>query len=494
MYVHKITPWEHQKIALEKMKNRAFYALLLQMRCGKTKIIIDDFGELYTEDEVDDLLVIAPAGVYLTWIDAIKEHLGEPVASNYKLLAWFSSKMNGAGRTEELNRFLSPNTTFCRIFLMNIEALSKVKGAQQAVLDFCKGRRVYCVIDESTCIKTPNSKRTKFILDEIRVLCKYRRILTGLVAPKDPLDVYSQFEFLEPGCLGYTSFASFSARYAIIKKRTTQHKTKGFHYNFVKPVAFRDKEELAFRMLWHSYRVKLSDCYDLPPKIYEIRNVELTDKQEKVYSDLVKYATAELEELKFVSAPQVMVRILKLHQVLMGHVKTEEGEEYEIETNRIKALLEVLEEWDDGESKAIIWCSYDKDVQNIVGALRETGYKVARFWGGNRNTREQEEREFKEDKETRIMVATAAAGGRGRTWTVADLVVYYSNSHNFEHRDQSEERPQGIGKTNSVLYVDLVAIRQSGAKTVDMKILQNLRDKLDMSSLLMGDGWREWII
>ena len=44
------------------------------------------------------------------------------------------------------------------------------------------------------------------------------------------------------------------------------------------------------------------------------------------------------------------------------------------------------------------------------------------------------------------MVATAAAGGRGRTWDVADTVIYYSNTFSLEHRMQSEERTQAVGK------------------------------------------------
>jgi SNF2 family DNA or RNA helicase len=102
---------------------------------------------------------------------------------------------------------------------------------------------------------------------------------------------------------------------------------------------------------------------------------------------------------------------------------------------------------------------------------------VARFWGGNRNTREQEEGDFKQNPSTRFMVATAAAGGRGRTWTQADLVIYFSNTWNLEHREQSEERAQGVGKTKNVLYIDLVAVRQNGSETIDMRILKTLEIK-----------------
>ena len=144
-----------------------------------------------------------------------------------------------------------------------------------------------------------------------------------------------------------------------------------------------------------------------------------------------------------------------------------------------------------------MWCSYDADIQKVAKAL-EKKYgagrpneftAVARFWGGNRNSREDEEKKFLNDPRCRFMVATAAAGGRGRTWTVADLVVYYSNTDDLEHRSQSEERPQGVGKTKSVLYADL---RVPG--TVDDRIVANLRKKINMAASINGDNWREWLV
>jgi SNF2 family DNA or RNA helicase len=87
------------------------------------------------------------------------------------------------------------------------------------------------------------------------------------------------------------------------------------------------------------------------------------------------------------------------------------------------------------------------------------------------------------------MVATPSAGGKGRTWSIADLVIYYSSTYDLEHRDQSEQRVQGFDKTRQVDYIDLVA-----PKTVDTKILQALRKKINMAATITGDQWKEWII
>ena len=59
-------------------------------------------------------------------------------------------------------------------------------------------------IDESTTIKTPTAKRTKNIIN-LAVSAKYRRIMTGSPVTKNPLDLFTQCDFLSPWLLNFTS-------------------------------------------------------------------------------------------------------------------------------------------------------------------------------------------------------------------------------------------------------------------------------------------------
>ncbi len=345
-------------------------------------------------------------------------------------------------------------------------------------------------VDESTIIKNPTSKRTKFLVKEVAGLAKYRRILSGLPSPKSPLDLYSQFEFLDWDILGFKSYFAFRARYAVMQRQIFG----GRHVQLV--VGYKNIEELRAKIEDQSYRVKLEDCYDLPPKIYTKREVQLTKEQTRLYAEMKLFATAKINETAHVTATIVIAQIMRLHQILCGHVGDEMGKRHAIPEYRTKALLELLEEFD---GKAIIWCSYDFDVRNVSDVLAKKKDRdgnlvygpgaIAQFWGGNTSVREEEEKRFLNDPDCRFMVATAAAGGRGRTWTVASMVVYYSNTNDLEHRAQSEERAQGVGKNDSVHYIDLVA-----PGTVDEKIIHGLRNKIDMATAITGDTYREWLI
>ena len=73
--------------------------------------------------------------------------------------------------------------------------------------------------------------------------------------------------------------------------------------------------------------------------------------------------------------------------------------------------------------------------------------------------------------------------------TEAKNVIYYSNNFDLEKRLQSEDRAHRIGQTNKVTYVDLVA-----KDTVDEKIVDALRNKLDLAQEVLGDDkWQDWL-
>jgi SNF2 family DNA or RNA helicase len=476
-YQTKVVPYQHQTEALIRMRDRHAFALLMAMRTGKSKVLLDDFGYLEWAGKVNDLLVIAPAGVYRTWLKQIEDHVSDDLRSRFTVHIW-SSSANGVKVTKEREEFLGANGP--RALLMNVEALSAVARAKDFCLKFlCDPERAMIAVDESTIIKTPNARRTKFINRTLAKLANYRRILSGLPTPRSPLDLYCQFEFLNPSILGFNSYYAFRARYAIMRDMMYG----GRRVPIV--VGYQNTEDLKRRIEPHSFRVEFRPKI---PSTYTIREVSVTEEQKRIYNEIKTFATAKLEDGSHVTATIVIAQILRLHQVLCGYTMDETGRHHDIPERRTEELLELLEDY---AGKAIIWCSYNYSINKVVDALRkEYGpASVARFWGGNVATREAEEKEFFDNPECRFMVATPAAGGRGRTWSNADLVLYYSSTDNLEHRDQSEQRAQGINKERQVDYIDLIV-----PGTVETKILKALRAKINMSSVINGDNYKEWLI
>ena len=85
-------------------------------------------------------------------------------------------------------------------------------------------------------------------------------------------------------------------------------------------------------------------------------------------------------------------------------------------------------------------------------------------------------------------VGQPRTGGYGLTLTEAKTVVYYSNNFDLEIRLQSEDRAHRIGQTSKVTYIDMMA-----DDTVDEKIVESLRNKVNIATEIMGEDLRQWI-
>jgi len=336
------------------------------------------------------------------------------------------------------------------------------------------------VIDESTTIKNPKAKRTKNIL-ELSKLALYRRILTGSPVTKNPLDLYSQCEFLDPYLLDFTSYYAFRNRYAEMKDAYIGGRTISL------VAGFKNLPELAETLKSFSYRVLKEDCLDLPDKIFIKRQIALTAEQNKVYKQMKEQALAEMNG-KQVTTVNVLTQLMRLHQITCGHFAADDGSIQKIKNNRLSELLDVLEEI---EGKAIIWAHYQYDVKNIIKEIKKIhgpGSVVDYYGLTPQDERQGNIKKFQDDPGCRFLVGTPSTGGYGITLTAANTVIYYSNGYDLEKRLQSEDRAHRIGQHKPVTYVDILA-----EETVDEKIVKALRKKINIASEVMGEELKSWI-
>ena len=474
-YKFKTKPYKHQLTALEKSWNKETYAYFMEMGTGKTKVLIDNMSMLYDKGKVDGALIIAPKGVVKTWYEQeLPTHLPDHI-ENVTVL-W---QPNITKKQQEKLESLFEIETALHILVMNVEAFSTEKGIKFAS-KFLNSHKVLMAIDESTTIKTPTAKRTKNII-KLGAYSKYRRIMTGSPITKNPLDLYTQCEFLDPYLLNHSSYYAFRNRYAEMK---TMH-IRGRSIQVVH--AFQNLSELSDKLQGFSYRVLKEDCLDLPPKNFIKRYVTLTPDQKKVYDQMKKTALATLNG-KVTSTMTVLTQLMRLHQITCGHFTADDGSTQSVESNRLNELMSVLEET---EGKAIIWANYQLSVgeiiQRIVKEYGEDSY--VHYYGlTSQEDRQDFIRKFQNDSKCRFLIGTPQTGGYGITLTQANTVIYYSNSYDLEKRLQSEDRAHRIGQKKTVTYIDLIC-----EDTVDEKIVKALRNKINIASEVMGEELKDWI-
>ena len=368
-----------------------------------------------------------------------------------------------------------------RIILVNVEAFA-TKKVLQYLEKVVHRSNVLLAVDESTTIKNHKAKRTKALI-QFGEVAKYKRILTGAPITKSPLDLYSQFLFLDSKILGHNSYWSFQGRYAVIKS------VKMGAHSFNQVVGYRNLEEMKDKMDWCTYRTTKEEALDLPPKIYTTRQVDMTLEQSRHYDSLKETSVALLNSGEMVSAPEVMTRLLRLQQLLCGYLVTDNGEIQEVPNNRMNVLMETIEEM---EGKVIIWSRFRHDIIKITEKLKQTygSDTVVNYFGDTSMKDRQDAIEKFQNLKSNVkfFISNPQTGGMGITLHAGANVIYYSNDFNLESRKQSEDRAHRVGQHKPVLYVDLMC-----PKTVDVHIVKTLLSKNKLANITLGERVLEWL-
>jgi len=475
-YNYKTEPYDHQRETLAKSAHKSLYALFLEMGLGKSKILLDNAAILFDQEKISGLLIVSPKGNLRNWdVHEVNKHLPDHIQRN--VLVWQPNHTK-QWLKDYKEMVEGDSDGILNIFLVNVEAFATVKACK-FVEEFLVTHDAMMAIDESTTIKNPKAKRTKHLI-KLAPLADYRRILTGFPITKAPLDLYSQCYFLSPNLLGFSSYYAFSARYAI-----TQARRMGSH-SFQQIVGFQRLEELQESIKDFSIRKTKDQCLDLPAKVYTKRYVELTDEQKKAYGTMKQKALMVLENEVF-STMNVLTQIMRLQQVVAGSLRNEDGETIVLNNNRVRAVLDLLEET---SGKVVIFAVFQTDIEQLQKAIADKfgERSVASYYGKTPQDERQKiiDRFQDPESELRYFISNPQTGGRGITLTEASTMIFYSNSYDLELRVQAEDRIHRIGQNKSCTYIDLVS-----KNTVDEKILQNLLSKVKISNEVLGEI-RNW--
>src|SRR3990167_4726768 len=201
-YLFSTKPYPHQIVAFNSARKAEFFALLMEMGTGKTKVVIDGICDrvLRRKKEASSdkpfkqfkALIVSPKTICHNWELELEKHT--TVEMNVGRL----DRWNTYWRMEELLGLVRDKETPCLVGIINYEGVKMLEEALKKV------QWDLMVCDESIWIKTPDTERAK-ACDRVGKTCASRFILTGLPITKNVMDLYGQFDFLKEGLLGFTS-------------------------------------------------------------------------------------------------------------------------------------------------------------------------------------------------------------------------------------------------------------------------------------------------
>jgi len=482
---------DYQKVGFVGCHKQESSALFMEQGTGKTPIVIaricNEAGA-NGEKRMYRALVVCPKNVRMNWLNEFVRFATVPGKV---------AVMRGGAleRTKILIEAFEPEPD-CK-WTVVIASYESVKRSWAALrmIEWDLG-----VLDESQYIKNTYTKRFKKII-ELRLLCKQRMCLTGTPITNTLLDLYAQLEFLGRGLSGFTTWKAFRSYYGKYIKRDRGSQLVGY----------KNVPILQERLARLSFNIRKAEALpDLPDKVSDIVEVEMTTEQLDIYKRVQRELIVEIEAMlsdgaatvgKTMTMRNVLTKLLRLAQITSGFVTWDavygdEGEELRarevdrLDPNpKLEALVELLKNKKSDE-KSIVWACWVQDIKSIAARLRLEGVDCVTYYGGTSDKdREIAERRFNEDPACKVFIGNPAAGGVGLNlvgydWkypeTAKDTncghVIYYSQNWSPTARSQSEDRSHRRGTRVHVRYTDLVV-----PGTIDEEIRVRVLQKHQMA-------------
>jgi len=458
--ITKNEPWHHQKQCYWFSKELSGAGLLMDMGTGKTKVAID----LIINSDDKKVLIICPDKVVRVWPKEFEKHSDSafvivPCEVRGKRISVEEKAAIARAAYEENEQV---------VIVVNYESAwrnSMGKFIKDSVWD-----RI--ILDESHRAKQFDGKIGKFVGE----LSAWRRnILTGTVMPHSPMDVFSQYKFLDPGVFG-TSYYKFRNRYAVMGG-----------YMGKQIIGYQNQDEMHDKIYSIAFRVT-KDILDLPEENHIVRDFDLNDEAIYYYNQARSEMGILLGDAK-VRTDIVIVQMLRMQQITSGYLPI--MEEYEddegkirqrlarterIDSGKAELLEEILEDIDEHEP-VVVFCRFQHDLDEVKAAAE----RLSRTYGeisGRSKTALSDRAELQDG--IQIAGVQIQAGGVGIDLSKSHYGIYYSVGYSLGDYEQSLARIHRPGQTQPVIYYHLVA-----AGTIDEVIYGNLKNKKDVVNSIM---------
>ncbi len=331
------------------------------------------------------------------------------------------------------------------------------------------------VVDEAQNIKNPKTAQTKAVL---KLKANHRLAMTGTPVENRLLDLWSIFNFLNPGYLGAQT--QFRQQFELpIQKNNDPHQSVLLK-KLVQPFILR------------RLKTDQSIIKDLPDKLEHKQYCNLTKEQASLYQAVVDEVNAALEDAEGIQRKGLILATLMRLKQICNHPRQflQDGSAFTPErSNKLERLVEMLEEViAEGES-LLIFTQFTEIGENLERYLsRSLHYNTYYLHGGvNRTRREKMIGDF-QNPETgpSAFILSLKAGGVGITLTKANHVFHFDRWWNPAVEDQATDRAFRIGQSRTVFVHKFVTLG-----TLEERIDQMIEDKKQLAGAIVGadESW-----
>lgn len=457
------------------------YALFMEQGTGKTLATIARMCNLPVESKA---LVLCPNNVRLNWVKELQKFATVPTKINV-LRGW------QLDRVSQLIRTVKKTGEHLSVAISGYDSLAGMWEAMQMI------HWDLVVLDESHYVKNSFTKRWKYV-SRLRDRSDRRMVLTGTPIANSIIDLYTQLEFLGKGYSGFSSYKAFKKFYGVYKRDEDNHE---------RMIGLQNVPHMKERLSRYSFIITKKEALpDLPEKVYDIDEVEMTKDQAAAYDKLQGELAFEIEneintaENQALVVNNILTMLLKLAQITSGYINIPEERDCDgglvharktvhfVPNPKIDRLVEILKDKTPTE-KTIIWCSSPVDIEKISRALDVHGIKNVTYHGGTSDkNRTIAEDTFNEDDSCKVFIGNPSCGGTGlnllgyppgfpeKSECNADHVIFFSQDWSSLKRSQAEDRAHRRGTRTNIRVTDLCV-----PNTIDESIRARVVEKRVMA-------------
>ncbi|MFL5338187.1 MAG: DEAD/DEAH box helicase [Geminicoccaceae bacterium] len=324
------------------------------------------------------------------------------------------------------------------------------------------------ILDEAQAIKNPGAKQTR----AAKALQAQARIaLTGTPVENSLGDLWSIFDFINPGLLGTArQFTSY---------------TKGLAERGHNP--YGPLRELTRPYILRRMKTDRAIIADLPDKTEVTAHCHLSRRQAALYGRVVEDLARDLEAADGIRRRGIVLAALMRLKQICNHPSQwlDDGSWAEADSGKFARLREIAEVVAARQEKMLVFTQFREATEPLAAFLGGIFGQAGLVLHGQTPVRQRQAlvRQFQESEAVPFFVLSLKAGGSGLTLTAASHVVHFDRWWNPAVENQATDRAFRIGQRKNVLVHKFVC-----RGTVEERIEDLLASKRDLSDAVLAGG------
>ncbi len=330
----------------------------------------------------------------------------------------------------------------------------------------------YVILDEAQAIKNPGTRQTRAVKS---LAAANRIIMTGTPVENRLSDLWSLFDFINPGLLGNAKeFGDFS-------KKLANH-----------PDGYAGLRRVVSPFILRRLKTDKSIISDLPDKVEMKSWAAMSKKQTVLYGEVVAGIREALEQTEGIQRKGLILSALIKFKQLCNHPSQYLGLDHfdEKESGKFQRLREICETIHEKRERVLVFTQFKEMTGPLARFLATIFNREGLVLHGSVPVGKRKElvETFQGREYVPFFVLSLKAGGVGLNLTAASHVIHFDRWWNPAVENQATDRAFRIGQQKNVMVHKFLT-----RGTIEEKIDLMLTAKAKLSDEVVAASGENWL-